>query len=320
MLKFALLAGVMFAAVAQAFAAAPGPIVFFGDGYTAAWPLPSNYVNAGVPGFDLDGLTSDQAAAAFQAKVVSLHPSIVHIMIGSNNQSDDATYASNIPQYLVDIATMVKEAEAANIKVILGYMPPNSSGWIGPISLMNGALAAYGAANGIQVGNYYDALCLCVGSTGGTLSQPNNLDAPPTTAVTPAGNPGYLPTAAGYALMTQMAQTAIANLKATLKSGYLQDVTLPNPNDATQYTNQNTVAPGTLLQFTPIGYYSDGSSHPQLNSSYAGASGTWTTSNPQVMYVSQTGKATAYAAGTAIIKYTSPNGVAFSEWIMYVQD
>jgi hypothetical protein len=36
------------------------------------------------------------------------------------------------------------------------------------------------------------------------------------------------------------------------------------------------------------------------------------------MYVSQTGLAWAITSGTAIITYTSPTGVKFSEWIMYV--
>jgi hypothetical protein len=38
-----------------------------------------------------------------------------------------------------------------------------------------------------------------------------------------------------------------------------------------------------------------------------------------VIYINQMGWATALSQGTAIIRYTAPNGVAFSEWIMYVQ-
>jgi uncharacterized protein YjdB len=57
-----------------------------------------------------------------------------------------------------------------------------------------------------------------------------------------------------------------------------------------------------------------------LNSNYAGATGTWASSNPLVMYVSQSGLAWALTAGTANITYTSPTGVKFSEWTMYVSD
>jgi hypothetical protein len=226
---------------------------------------------------------------------------------------------------------MVNEAKAANIKVILGTMLPMTSTWAEPVVAMDGALEAYGAANGIPVINYYDALCGCQSSVGGTgigigfVARPGgNPTLEPTplmVAIPPNGvdSPGSLPTAAGYALMTQMAQTAIANLTVTLKSGWLSDLTLSSPNIVWPYPNQNTVGSGQVLQFTPIGLYSDGSQLPQINSSYEGATGTWTSSNPQSMFVSQTGKVTAYSPGTAIIRYTAPNGVQFSEWIMYIQ-
>jgi hypothetical protein len=42
-------------------------------------------------------------------------------------------------------------------------------------------------------------------------------------------------------------------------------------------------------------------------------------SNPLVMYVNQAGLSWATSPGTAIIRYTSPSGVHFSEWIMYVK-
>jgi hypothetical protein len=36
------------------------------------------------------------------------------------------------------------------------------------------------------------------------------------------------------------------------------------------------------------------------------------------MYVSQTGVAWTLSPGTAAITYTSPAGVKFNEWIMYI--
>jgi uncharacterized protein YjdB len=57
---------------------------------------------------------------------------------------------------------------------------------------------------------------------------------------------------------------------------------------------------------------------PFVNDTFAGSSGTWASSSPLVMSVSQTGLAWALAPGTAAITYTSPSGVKFSEWIMYV--
>ena len=300
-------------------------VIFFGDGYTAAWPLPagSNWINEGVAGFNLDGLTSYGAAAAFQSDVVSQHPAIVHIMVGANNLSGDESWQYDIPSYIRDIDTMVDQAKAANIKVILGNITPNVGGWGEPITAMNAALAAYGAANDIQVINYYDALCGCVSSTGSGPMVVGGVYVNGLLEPGPGSNPvfdaGLLPTAAGYALMTQMAQTAIANLTATLNSGWLQDETLTSPNYFQTYSNVNTVSSGQSLQFTPIGLYSDGSQQPQLNTSYSGSSGTWSSSNPLVMYVNRSGKASALTPGTAIIKYTSRNGIHFSEWVMYVQ-
>jgi hypothetical protein len=51
---------------------------------------------------------------------------------------------------------------------------------------------------------------------------------------------------------------------------------------------------------------------------FSATAGTWTSSNPLVITIDQTGYGLALTAGTTIIRYTSPNGVAFSEWIMYV--
>jgi uncharacterized protein YjdB len=55
------------------------------------------------------------------------------------------------------------------------------------------------------------------------------------------------------------------------------------------------------------------------NTTWEGSNGTWTSSNPLVMSVNQQGLAFATTGGTAIIRYTPPNGLKFSEWIMYVQ-
>jgi hypothetical protein len=91
--------------------------------------------------------------------------------------------------------------------------------------------------------------------------------------------------------------------------------TLCHGNDS---TNVNTVYAGAVVQFTPIGLYSDGSQHPLLNTTFDGFGGTWTSSNPLLMYINQAGLSWANSQGTAIIRYTAPGGVNFSEWIMYV--
>jgi Bacterial Ig-like domain (group 2) len=337
--KLAVLLALLSVSPVAAFAAtgAPPKVVFIGDQYTANWPFPANsgWINEGNPATGYwnsigSSLLSPSALSEFQSAVVSQHPAIVHIMVGSNDiwNADDAGYTEIVPRFVTSITAMVQEAKAANIQVILGNIP-NEGPTGGSLAMeMNDWLDAYGAGNGIQVINYSDALCGCVGSVGsgaanwsiGSTTQPVLYGATiPVTPTTPEG--GTLPTAAGFALMTELAQTAIANLTATLKSGYLQDVEYPGPDETSEGgVNVNTVNPGSFLQFTPIGQYSDGSTHPQLNTTFAGASGTWTSSNPQVMSVSQTGRAASLTPGTAVIKYTAPNGVQFSEWIMYVGD
>jgi hypothetical protein len=117
--------------------------------------------------------------------------------------------------------------------------------------------------------------------------------------------------------MTQIAEAAISTLNLTLKSGYLQNTQQANGNGPAE-NNVNTVVPGVYIQFTPMGQYSDGSLEPMLNTNFQGASGHWSTSNPLVMYVSPTGMAWPLTPGTATIRYTSLDGVKFSEWIMYV--
>ena len=64
--------------------------------------------------------------------------------------------------------------------------------------------------------------------------------------------------------------------------------------------------------------YSDGSQHPLLSAGFQGSNGTWPFSNPLVMSVNQQGLASATTWGTTIIRYTSPSGVNFSEWLKYI--
>jgi hypothetical protein len=216
----------------------------------------------------------------------------------------------------------VKEAKAANIKVILGTTRPVSTSDSSYITQINAAIAGYGAANNIPVIDYADLLCGCA-----TLSTTN-----PFPLYSPAANTlmvqaatvpepnatGILPSTAGYAQMTQLAEAAVATVNLTLKSGWLQDVEQPKETLSGSPVNVNKVSPPAAIQFTPIGLYSDGSQHPLINTSINGASGTWTSSNPVVMNVNQQGLVWALSNGTTIIRYTSPTGVAFSEWIMYV--
>jgi GDSL-like Lipase/Acylhydrolase family len=320
-------------------AANPPKVVFIGDYLTANWTYPANpnWFNLGVDTPDIltnDG-NSGEWAQNFQT-VLNLHPDIVHIMVGAEDAAleDDGTIPVVGSVFAQNIQQMVQMAKSSNIKIILGTTPPSTPGSIG-ITEMNGFIQQYGAANGITVVNYADALCGCIGSTGavgvgnsypppapGQTYHPSPLMTT-TTSLVPGGYPAIpVPTADGYALMTQMVENAIATtMGATLKSGYLQNVDFGmgiGVNSNVPYFNQNSVVPGMSLQFTPWGTYSDNVTRPLLNSNFAGSSGTWTSNNPSVMYVTPNGLAYALSPGTAWISYVSPQGVAFSPWVMTV--
>jgi lysophospholipase L1-like esterase len=330
-LKLAL-ALALFSTAASA-ATTPPKVVFIGDFYTYLWSNAfasnPNWINKGADGLGIvgGGETSDETLARFPSDVVALHPAIVHIMIGINDSLNPSPSSlPGIPPFVEsNLDKMVKEAQAANIKVVLGLEPLDEQSGNPELALINAAVAAYGAVNHIPVVNYGDTLCGCTiegGSTGAGTSI-NVVNMGFTTDPKDQVDGGFVPSATGYALMTQMAETAIATLNnpsLTLKSGYLQDIQAPSPGvDTGGQTNVNNVGTGSLLQFTPYGSFSDGSLHVLSNTTSGSNNyGTWSSSNPLVMSVTQEGLAFATTPGTTIIHFTPTNGVHISEWIMTV--
>jgi hypothetical protein len=310
----------------------PAPkVVFIGDQFTYNWAttpgaFPSNWINQGWPTTVANcyllcgGGTSESTADRFQPDVIDLHPNIVHIMVGADDAdaNDPPSVPYIYPGFLSSLQTMIQMAKAANIQVILGI---ESNLWSSEggqhFEPMNSLVATLGAQNNIPVINYGNALCGCVASTGGVGIGQNFATGAPYMTTTSTG--AYVPTAAGYALMTQMAAATINTLNLKLTGGYLQNVQQANAeSDSPQIVNSNSAGPEDVIQFTPYGQYSGlAAAQPILNSNYAGATGTWASSNPLVMYVSQTGLAWAISPGTANITYTSPTGVEFSEWTMH---
>jgi lysophospholipase L1-like esterase len=315
-------------------ATTPPKVVFIGDyityNWTSAFAANPNWINKGINASDFGGQTSGDVLARFQTDVVNLHPAIVHILVGAVDTEISSPESTQFtpPIFAENLDAMVKAAKAANIKVILGITPGTGEGFDNGLPQINSIVAAYGAANNIQVVNYGDALCQCVGGLGQPTETPNNFQQLVTTVPSlPMTNPGpyyptLLPTTAGYALMTQLAETAVANEYLTIETGWLSDLAKPNDNIGLNpggLYNLNTVPPAAILQFTPIGYYTDNSEHPQSNTSWQGSNGTWTSSNPLVMSVNQQGLAVATTPGTATIKYTPANGVDFHPWVMTVK-
>lgn len=292
-MKTLFLSALVLSALTANAAPAPTKVAFVGDYITTAWGVAApnpNWTFYGEPASPFAG-DSGGVAGAFP-KVLATHPNVVHIMMGvvDESQIDDATLTLTTQNLLANLQTMVREAKAANVRVILGLEP---GGW----SPENAAVAAYGAANGILV----------LGYQGVPMMGTNIID---TTT--------FVPTPAGFAQMTQIATAAIATLNAPLQGGYLQDQVLASIDWPAQ-PQVNTWGPGAQIQFTAIGTYAGGAIYPQTNANIVGATGTWTSSNPLVMYIGPTGLAWTLSAGTAIIRYTSPNGIGFSEWVMHIQ-
>jgi hypothetical protein len=313
----------------------PAPkVVFIGDQFTYLWAttpsaFPSNWINKGWSGYVIGencfeicgGGTSESTAQRFQTDVIDLHPNIVHIMVASDDAdaNDDASVPFIYPDFLSSLQTMIKMAKAANIQVIFGTEGTSWSDEGGAhMAPLNSLVATLAAQNDIPVINYGDALCSCVGSTGGSGVGQNFATGAQYMATTPAG--AFAPTPAGYELMTQMAGAVINTLNLKLTGGYLQNVQQANAQtDSPQIVNSNSGGPEAVYQFTPYGAFAGlATAQPFLNANFAGSTGTWASSNPLVVYVSQTGLAWALSAGTANVTYTSPTGVKFSEWTMTI--
>ena len=125
----------------------------------------------------------------------------------------------------------MKQAKAANIKVILGISPGTDYGWDTLMPQINSIVQSYGAANNIEVVNYADALCQCVGALGQNTEVSNAFQQMTTSVPSGALNaPTLLPTAAGYALMSKLAEAAIANEYLILETGWLSNVAIPDDN------------------------------------------------------------------------------------------
>jgi hypothetical protein len=302
-------------------------VVFVGEGFIPQWQATpqftanKNWIGAGLgeiaPYNDSTTVLQD-----FQANVINQHPAFVHIMTGFGDIGEikDSTPLPTVLQlWESDVTSMVAMAQKANIKVILGNLPASEAPEIrmDGVRVMNAWLDQFGRVKNIPVVNYHDALCQCVNST---LAY--DLYAPGYEVQNAEFD--FIPNTAGLALITQMAQTAIATYGMTIKSGYLSDVLIPDPNlDFTEggtipTINVNTVVTGSLIHFTPQAKWSDGVVRPMQSQNFDGMQGIWSSSNPAVMYVDQQGQALSYGPGKATISFKSASGVAFSPWGMTV--
>ncbi len=176
-------------------------VVFYGDSITDAWGrgvgefFPGRpYLNRGI-----SGQTTPQMLVRFEQDVVHLHPAAVLILAGTNDIAGNTGPAT--PQMIEDnFAAMAAIARQNNIKAILAsILPAGAYPWkpgIDPVPAIrevNQWLKNYANLQGLTYVDYYSAMADAKGAMKPGLSKD-----------------GVHPTNAGYAIMTPLAEAAIA--------------------------------------------------------------------------------------------------------------
>ena len=111
---------------AAATRAVPRPVrvVFIGDSITEGWPENSpDLFTAGTVGRGIGGQTTPQMLVRFRQDVLSLQPTAVHIMAGTNDIAGN-TGPSTMEAVEGHIHSMAELARAHGIKVLIGSVPP----------------------------------------------------------------------------------------------------------------------------------------------------------------------------------------------------
>ena len=108
-------------------------IVFIGDSLTDFWQYadPSLFnrqrLNRGI-----SGQTSGQILLRFQGDVVNLKPRVVHILAGGNDIAGNSGQTS-LELFQNNIIAMTDLAQANDIEVVLGAIPPIEGVWWAPL-------------------------------------------------------------------------------------------------------------------------------------------------------------------------------------------
>lgn len=178
-----------------------GRVVFMGDSTTDGWGrgggsefFPNKpYVNRGI-----SGQTTGQMQLRFRQDVIGLHPEAVVILAGINDIAGNNGPAS-LDVVEDNLRSMAELAKANHIRVILAsVLPASAFPWrpgykpAAKIRALNEWIRRYAHDNKLVYLDYYSAMA----NTEGGLDPELATD-------------GVHPTAAGYAVMTPLAQKAI---------------------------------------------------------------------------------------------------------------
>lgn len=186
---------------------APGEqrVVFFGDSITDIWGRRGDetkffpgkpYVNRGI-----SGQTTPQMLVRFRQDVVDLQPAVVLILAGTNDIAGNSGL-STLKMIEDNFESMDEIAKANHIKVIFAsVLPVSDYPWrrglhpADKIRELNAWLKNYAATHGDVYLDYYAAMTNADGGLDARLA-----------------SDGVHPTPAGYAIMTPLAEKAIAQV------------------------------------------------------------------------------------------------------------
>lgn len=177
-----------------------GRVVFMGDSITEFWAtLDAQFFSR--PDFidrGISGQTTPQILLRFRQDVISLKPTVVHILAGINDIAGN-TGPMDLAATEANIASMVDLARVNGIQVVIGsVLPATEFPWKpglnpGPkVVALNRWLKSYSAARHLVYVDYYSAM------TDGALGMRSDLT-----------HDGVHPTQAGYRIMKPLAEAAI---------------------------------------------------------------------------------------------------------------
>jgi lysophospholipase L1-like esterase len=175
-------------------------VVFMGDSITDLWTQPSfggfftgrDYLDRGI-----GGQTTSQMLLRFRQDVIALRPKAVVILAGTNDIAGNTGPMTN-EDIEGNLATMAELAHAAGIKVVLASVTPVAASQFSQrpvtrIRAINGWIRSYSAENGHVYLDYFSPMSDSRGILRAGLS-----------------DDGLHPNLNGYAIMTPIAEAAIA--------------------------------------------------------------------------------------------------------------
>jgi lysophospholipase L1-like esterase len=149
----------------------PVKVVLMGDSITENWKAadPKLFTN-GIANRGISGQSSGQMLLRFYADVIALHPSLVHIMAGTNDIGG-ATGLETEQTFKNNIMAMAELARLHHIRVVLASIPPAGAIFGKPsyrpakqIIALNAWLRTYAHENGLGYVDYHTALTAPDGS------------------------------------------------------------------------------------------------------------------------------------------------------------